>query len=91
MTDEELKEHHGEKELAEFIRAGAKRRPDQAGGVRPTKDLEWFFDCLEGSVRKCPGGDGCKKSLSLAAILVHLNDDHKWSREQIAGWLDNLK
>jgi hypothetical protein len=29
--------------------------------------------------------------LSLAAILVHLNDDHKWSREQIAAWLDTLK
>jgi hypothetical protein len=119
MTDEELKAHHGEKELAEFIRQGAKRRPDQAfgdyyrgrsascalgaayegmyrlpdnpNGTRPTKDLEWFFDCLEGSLRKCPGGDGCKKTLSLAAILVHLNDDHKWSREQIASWLDGLK
>ena len=119
MTEEELKQHHGEKELAEFIRQGAKRRPDQAfgdyysgrsascalgaayegmyrlpdqaGNIRPTKDLEWFFDCLEGSVRKCPGGDGCRKSLSLAAIMVHLNDDHKWSREQIASWLDDLK
>jgi hypothetical protein len=119
MADEDVKEHHGEKELAEFIRAGAKRRPDQAfgdyyrgrsascalgaayegmyrlpqqaTGVRPTKDLEWFFDCLEGSVRRCPGGGGCKKTLSLAAILVHLNDDHKWTREQIASWLDGLK
>ncbi len=63
---------------------GMYRLPTQAGGLRPTKDLEWFFDCLEGSVRKCPGGDGCKKTLSLAAILVHLNDDHRWSREQIA-------
>ena len=57
----------------------------------PTKDLEWFFDCLEGSVRRCPGGDGCKKTLSLAAIMVHLNDDHRWSREDIAGWIETLK
>ncbi|MEO8682559.1 MAG: hypothetical protein ABI665_26160 [Vicinamibacterales bacterium] len=114
-------EHHGEKELAAFIRAGAERRPEQAygdyyrgksascalgaayegmyrlptntdmTGERPTKDLEWFFDCLEGSVRKCPGGDGCTKTLSLASILVHLNDTHRWSREQIAVWLDGLK
>jgi hypothetical protein len=119
MTDEEKRPQHCEKELAQFIRSGASRRPEQAFGdyyrgrhascalgaayegmyrlpqqaanIRPTKDLEWFFDCLEGSVRKCPGGDGCKKSLSLAAILVHLNDDHKWSREEIASWLDNLK
>jgi len=60
-------------------------------GERPTRDLEWFFDCLEGSVRKCPGGDGCTKTLSLASILVHLNDTHRWSREQIAAWLDELK
>ena len=118
MTDRE-RQHHGEKELAKFIRAGMQRRPEQAygdyykgkyascalgaayegmyrlptnaEGQRPTKDLEWFFDCLEGTVRRCPGGDGCKKTLSLAAILVHLNDDHKWSREQIATWLDSLK
>ena len=51
------------------------RLPDEADGTRPTKDLEWFFDCLEGTVRKCPGGDGCKKTLTLASILVHLNDD----------------
>lgn len=119
MTDQHPREHHGEKELAEFIRAGARRRPEQAfgdyyrgrsascalgaayegmyrlpaqaGGLRPSKDLEWFFECLEGSVRRCPGGDGCRKTLSLAAILVHLNDDHKWTREHIAAWLDTLK
>jgi hypothetical protein len=70
---------------------GMYRLPQQAGGLRPTKDLEWFFDCLEGSLRKCPGGNDCHKQLSLAAIMVHLNDDHKWSREQIAGWLEGLK
>jgi hypothetical protein len=119
MTDEDKRPQHCEKELAQFIRSGATRRPEQAFGdyyrgrhascalgaayegmyrlpqqaanIRPTKDLEWFFDCLEGSVRRCPGGDNCKKTLSLAAILVHLNDDHKWSREQIATWLDGLK
>lgn len=109
------REHHGERELASFIRAGAQRRPDQAfgdyfdgrrascalgaayegmyrlprevGGTHPTKDLEWFFDCLEGSVRRCPA-ESCRKRLVLAAIIVHLNDDHRWSREQIATWLE---
>ncbi|MDH4064659.1 MAG: hypothetical protein OEW19_09680 [Acidobacteriota bacterium] len=107
-------EHHDERELAAFIRAGAERRPeqafgdyfkgrhascalgaayegmyrlpDQAEGTRPTKDLEWFFDCLEGSVRRCPA-EGCRKTLTLASLLVHLNDDHRWTREEIAGWL----
>jgi hypothetical protein len=110
-----MSEHHGEKELAAFIRAGTERRhdqafgdyfkgrnascalgaayegmyrlPDNADGTRPTKDLEWFFDCLEGSVRRCPA-EGCKKTLSLASILVHLNDEHRWSREDIASWLE---
>jgi hypothetical protein len=103
--------HHGTKELAEFIRAGADRRPDQAFGDyysgksascalgaayeamyrlpaepgRPTRDLDWFFDCLD-TVKACPG-EGCRKKLFLAAIIVHLNDDHRWSREQIATWL----
>jgi hypothetical protein len=102
---------HGTKELAEFIRAGADRRPDQAFGDyysgknascalgaayeamyrlpaepgRPGRDLDWFFDCLD-TVKACPG-EGCKKKLFLAAIIVHLNDDHRWSREQIANWL----
>jgi hypothetical protein len=110
-------DHHGERELASFIRAGASRRPEQAygdyfkgqrascalgaayegmyrlprqaDGVKPTKDLEWFFDCLEGTVRSCPA-EGCRKRLTLAAIIVHLNDDHRWSREQIATWLESI-
>ena len=104
---------HDERELAEFIRAGAKRRPDQAfgdyyqgksascalgaayeamyplptdaSGKRPTRDLDWFFHCLD-TVKPCPA-DGCKKRLFLAALMVHLNDDHRWSREDIAAWL----
>jgi hypothetical protein len=106
--------HHDEKELAAFIRDGAKRRPnqsfgeyfsgkdascalgaayeamyplpDEATGKRPTRDLDWFFDCLD-TVKPCPGGDGCKKRIFLAALLVHLNDDHRWTRDQIANWL----
>ena len=108
-------EHHGTKELASAIRAGAARRPEQAfgdyfvgrqascalgaayegiyrlakdmGGIRPTKDLVDFFDCLEGTVRSCPV-EGCKKRLLLSAMIVHLNDHHEWSREQIAVWLE---
>jgi hypothetical protein len=53
-----------------------------------SRDLEWFFDCLEGTVRKCPA-DGCRKTLVLAALIVHLNDHHRWSREQIASWLED--
>ena len=103
---------HDESELAEAIRFGAKRRPDQAfgeyyhgsrascalgaayeglyrlpeevGKVRP-KRLDRLFDCLEGTIRRCP--EGCKKSLILAAMIIHLNDDHHWDRERIAVWV----
>ena len=61
------------------------RLPDDAAGQRPTRDLDWFFDCLD-TVKACPG-EACRKRLFLAALLVHLNDDHRWSREQIANWL----
>jgi hypothetical protein len=46
---------------------------------------KWFFDCLD-TVKRCPA-EGCKKKLFLAAVIVHLNDDHLWSREQIAAWV----
>jgi hypothetical protein len=32
--------------------------------------------------------DKCKKHLLLSAMIVHLNDEHHWSREQIAVWLE---
>ncbi len=38
-------------------------------------------------MKPCPV-EGCRKRLFLAAIIVHLNDDHRWSREQIAQWLE---
>ncbi len=41
-------------------------------------------------MRRCPA-EGCRKTLSLASILVHLNDDHRWTREQIAAWLEDEK
>ncbi|PYQ53898.1 MAG: hypothetical protein DMF78_07905 [Acidobacteria bacterium] len=103
---------HDEGELAEAIRFGARRRPDQAfgeyyhgprascalgaafeglyrlpeevGQLRP-KRLDRLFDCLEGTIRRCP--EGCRKTLILAAMIIHLNDDHQWDRERIAAWV----
>jgi hypothetical protein len=58
--------------------------PLDASGIRP-KHLERLFDCLEYTLRSCP--EGCKKRLSLGAMILHLNDDHHWSREAIAHWV----
>lgn len=120
-----IRDSHIEQALAEAIRSGADRRPEQAfgdyfhgrhascalgaayegmyrlpddmDGRRPTKDLEAYFDVLDGTVRACPApeaapaqgvpGGRCKKVLTLAALIVHLNDDHRWTREQIAAWV----
>jgi hypothetical protein len=52
--------------------------------TRPRR-LDWLFDCLDNITRRCPVG--CKKRLPLGSMIVHLNDDHTWTREQIAEWL----
>jgi hypothetical protein len=58
--------------------------PLDAAGIRP-KHLERLFDCLEYTLRSCP--EGCRKRLSLGAMILHLNDDHHWTREAIAHWV----
>jgi hypothetical protein len=63
---------------------GIYRLPVDATGIRP-KGIYRFFDCLDNVVRRCP--DGCGKRLLLDSLLIHLNDDHQWSRERIARWL----
>ena len=52
--------------------------------IRPR--LDRLFDCLENVRRRCP--EGCNKRLPLNSIILHLNDDHHWTREQIVDWLN---
>lgn len=44
-----------------------------------------IFHVLDNVSRHCP--EGCKKHIPIGAMIVHLNDDHHWSRERIAEWL----
>ncbi|HSL23803.1 MAG TPA: hypothetical protein VK886_19880 [Vicinamibacterales bacterium] len=44
-----------------------------------------LFSILEDVSRSCP--EGCRKHIPIGALIVHLNDDHHWSRERIAAWL----
>jgi len=48
--------------------------------------LERLFRCLDEMTKRCPH-ENCNKRLPLAPMIVHLNDDHRWTREQIADWL----
>jgi hypothetical protein len=59
------------------------RDPHEAHSIRPR--MHRLFDCLESVRRRCP--EGCNKRLPLNAIILHLNDDHHWTREQIVAWL----
>ena len=60
------------------------RLPRETQGIR-AHHLARLFECLENSLRSCP--EGCKKRLALGAMILHLNDDHHWTREQIAEWV----
>lgn len=67
------------------------RQVRKPGEIVP-RHLERLFTCLEDVVKRCPetaDGAACRKRLPLGAMIVHLNDDHGWTREQIAEWLWN--
>lgn len=63
---------------------GVYRLPREHGKLIPDH-LERLFRCLDEVTKRCPRG--CQKRLPLASMIVHLNDDHLMSREQIAEWL----
>jgi len=63
---------------------GLYRLPEELGQLHP-KRLDRLWECLEGTIRSCP--EGCRKRLILAAMIIHLNDDHRWDRERIATWV----
>ena len=63
---------------------GMYRLPREAESIRP-RHLTRLFECLEDSIRSCP--EGCRKRLPLGAMILHLNDDHQWTRERIAEWV----
>lgn len=58
--------------------------PGDAADIVPQR-LDRFFHCLENVSRHCPAG--CRKHIPIGAMIVHLNDDHHWTRERVARWL----
>lgn len=41
-------------------------------------------------VKDCPSRDCEGKSGPIRRMIMHLNDDHRWTRESIADWLENI-
>lgn len=70
-----------------------KDNPNSTGAMFDTLDMDFFSSDVE---YPC----GCrwilstyikeKTSQDLGSMIIHLNDGHRWSREKIADWLDEL-
>lgn len=89
-------------ELAEAIRRGSLLFPqgfDQCF-TRKKGTYEIIGACALGAAVKAGFGDGslpiqprcdCPACGDRNSIMIqHLNDDHRWTRERIADWLDQL-
>lgn len=48
---------------------------------------------LEKVVQGCPSGEECKytHNCSIEFWIIHLYDDHKWTRSQVADWLTPIE
>ncbi len=54
-----------------------------------------MWPVLVQSPASCPACDlvlhGSDRLFAVGAIVVHLNDEHRWKREQIADWVESLE
>lgn len=56
---------------------------------RKARSLVNMIPEVMGEIVYCPQ-DGCTSNCSIMDTVMHLNDRHKWKREDIADWLDTL-
>ena len=55
------------------------------------EDLDAVFgEILNARHRRCPV-KGCRTRRIPAGVIVHLNDGHRWTREQIAEWVETIE
>ena len=55
----------------------------------PYQDLTERFPEPHADMRDCPE-KGCQLHHTTTLLVTHLNDDHQWTRERIADWLEGL-
>lgn len=56
-----------------------------------TSELTELFSVVT-ALRSCPGDDGCVYWVaSVFEVVTHLNDNHLWSRERIADWVETVE
>jgi hypothetical protein len=83
----------------------ANQKPSQTEGTKTFVSNVWGSNAKEPTVlaelkkavpaldqpSQCPIVKECiSRHGTLASIIIHLNDDHKWSRERVADWLETL-
>lgn len=56
---------------------------------RKAKSLVKMIPGMRGETVACPQ-DRCSSNYGIMDAVMHLNDRHKWKREDIADWLDTL-
>jgi hypothetical protein len=62
----------------------------QAAGITSMPDFRQQYSwCIENWPVRCPACG--RKGQSPAAVIVYLNDHHRWSREAIADWVEALE
>jgi hypothetical protein len=65
---------------------------DAVGMVDDDDDepLNWRWSTVEGEVH-CPQEECNRTQNYHGTMIVHLNDEHKWSRERIAEWVATVE
>ena len=60
-------------------------------GTIVQRNLKKLFPALS-KTAKCPKCSTSKQSIfkTLDRMIIHLNDEHKWTREEVADWLESL-
>lgn len=89
---EEIKELHAQLLAIPFAQDGPSWERDaaQLNELLPSLRDYGVDECPAPQVFvSCPSGRG-RRPDPVWAVIQHLNDAHKWTREQIADWLDSL-
>ncbi len=89
--------------LSEAIRLGALLHPQHFGEKYLVTQGSVVASCAHGAAeeagwqrvvdmdeRRCPvcSADSCRSMYQTLGIVVHLNDEHHWTRERIADWVE---
>jgi hypothetical protein len=64
----------------------------EAAGISAYDQLPAAWNRLRAFQAKCPCAECADRVLlELGCVAVHLNDNHRWTREQIADWVETIE